>query len=137
MLTHSLAIIRTLRPNLPLLASAVVEAIMLTEGAIGSADQVARRLGLPNRFKLARLLKQSGLPPLHRLAEWATLESWVTAAERDNLSLCHIAFRAKRHPSACYRLVKEITGRGWEEVRTLGSSWVQMEFTNRLNNGSR
>lgn len=114
------------------LASAVVEAIFLAEGPIGSADVVARRLGLPNRFKLARVLKQSRLPPLHRLAKWATLESWVTEAERDDVSLCHIAFRAKRHPSACYRLVKEITGLGWEEVRALGSAWVQHEFTNRI-----
>jgi hypothetical protein len=115
-----------------LLASAVVEAVFLAEGSIGSADDVARRLGLHNRFKLARVLKQSGLPPLHRLAEWATLESWVSAAERDGVSLCHIAFRAKKHPSACYRLVKEITGLGWEQVRALGSAWVQHEFTNRL-----
>jgi hypothetical protein len=93
---------------------------------------VARRLGLSNRFQLARLLKREGLPPLHRLAEWATLESWVTAAERDGVSLSNIAFRAKKHASACYRLVKEITGLGWEDVRVLGSSWVQNEFSNRL-----
>lgn len=132
MLAHSLAVVRCLRPEMALLPRAVVEAIMLAEGPIGSADEVAHRLGLSNRFKLARLLKQEGLPPLHRLAEWATLESWVTGAERDGVSLSHMAFRSKRHPSACYRLVKELTGLGWEEVRVLGSSWVQNEFTSRL-----
>jgi len=132
MLAHSLAVVRCLRPDMPLLPRAVVEAILLSEGPIGSADEVARRLGLPNRFRLARLLKQQGLPPLHRLAEWATLESWTLAAERGGVSLCHIAFHAKRHPSACYRLVKELTGLGWEEVRVLGSAWVQNEFSNRL-----
>ena len=132
MLAHSLAVVRCLRPDIPLLPRAVVEAVLLSEGTIGSADEVARRLGLRNRFQLARLLKHHGLPPLHRLAEWATLESWVLSAERDGVSLCHIAFRTKRHPSACYRLVKEITGLGWEEVRGRGSAWVQTEFSNRL-----
>ena len=132
MLEHSLAVVRCLRPGMALLASAVVEAIMLTEGPIGSAHAVARRLGLSNRFQLARLLKREGLPPLHRLAEWATLESWVTVAERDGVSLSNIALRTKKHASACYRLVKEITGLGWEDVRVLGSSWVQNEFSNRL-----
>jgi hypothetical protein len=60
------------------------------------------------------------------------LESWVTTAERDGVSLCHIAIRSKRHPSACYRLVKGLTGLGWEEVRVLGTAWVQNEFSNRL-----
>ena len=138
MLAHSLAVVRAVRPDLPIFARAVVEAICLTEGPIGSAQEVARHLGLANRFQLARLLKHEGLPPLHRLAEWATLESWVLTAERDGVSLCHIAFRSKRHPSACYRLVKELTGLGWEEVRVLGSAWVQNEFSNRLRRyGSR
>jgi hypothetical protein len=132
MLAHSLTVVRCLRPDMPLLPRAVVEAILLSEGPIGSADDVARRLGLRNRFQLARLLKHHELPPLHRLAEWATLESWTLAAERDGVSLCHIAFRSKRHPSACYRLVKELTGLGWEDVRVLGSAWVQNEFANRL-----
>ena len=132
MLAYSLAVVRCLRPDLRPFARAVVEAIMLTEGPIGSADEVAQRLGLPSRFKLARLLRQEGLPPLHRLAAWAALESWVTTAERDGVSLCHLAVRSKRHPSACYRLVKELTGLGWEEVRVLGTAWVQNEFSNRL-----
>jgi hypothetical protein len=138
MLSHSLAVVRSLHPEMTPLARAVVEAVFLSEGAIGSAQEVARHLGLTSRFQLARLLKHEGLPPLHRLAEWATLESWVIAAERDGVSLCHIAFHAKRHPSACYRLVKELTGLGWEEVRVLGSAWVQNEFSNRLRRyGSR
>jgi hypothetical protein len=132
MLAYSLAVVRCLRPDMALFARAVVEAVMLTEGSIGSADEVAQRLGLANRFKLARLLRQEGLPPLHRLAEWAMLESWVTTAERDHVSLCHIAIHSKRHPSACYRLVKGLTGFGWEEVRVLGTAWVQNEFSNRL-----
>jgi len=127
-LARPLTAIRAARPGMALYARAIVEAICLTEGPIGSAQTVARQLGLPNRFKLARLLKEEGLPPLHRLGEWATLQSWVVAAERDGVSLSWLAFRSRRHPSACYRLVKEVTGLRWEEVRARGSRWVQRQM---------
>lgn len=116
---------------------AIVEAICLSEGPIGPADQVARQLGLRSRFKLARLLKQEGLPPLHRLAEWATVLSWVVTAERDGVSLCWIAFRCRRHPSACYRLVKEVTGLRWEVVLARGSRWVQRQLLSEIDRRRR
>ncbi len=68
-----------------LVPRAIVEAVLLSEGSIGSAQTVARELGLANRFKLARILKAAGLPPLHRLAEWATLEAWLRMAERESV----------------------------------------------------
>lgn len=111
-----------------LYSRAIVEAVCLCEGPIGSAHEVAIQLGLKSRFTLARLLKREGLPPLHRLAQWATVLAWVVAAERDGVSLCWMAFRSKRHPSACYRLVKEVTGRRWDDVRALGSGWVQRQL---------
>lgn len=115
-------------------ARAVVEAVFLAGGSIGSAQTVARRLGLASRFKLARLLRREGLPPLHVLAEWATLLSWVVAAERDGASLCRMAFRSGRHPSACYRLVKDVTGMCWARVRILGAAWVQQQFLKTFEN---
>lgn len=124
-LAQPLSAIRHARPRMTLYARAIVEAICLTEGPIGSAQEVARELGLNSRFKLARLLKHEGFPPLHRLAEWLTVLSWVVTAERDGVSLCCMAFRSGRHPSACYRLVKEVTGLRWDEVRARGSRWVQ------------
>ncbi len=128
MLAQPLAAIRVARPGLRLLPRAIVEAILLVEGPIGSADAIAKALGLHSRFQLARMLKREGLLPLHVMAEWATVLSWVVAAERDGVSLCWLAFRSKRHPSACYRLVKEITGQCWEDVRARGSAWVQRMF---------
>jgi hypothetical protein len=113
-------------------ARAVVEAIVLSQGSIGSAEHVARALGLTNRFQLARLLETDGLPPLHRLTEWVTVFSWVAAAEQNRVSLCWMAFRSRRHPSACYRLVKKVTGCGWEEVEARGSSWVLRQFLKEL-----
>lgn len=100
----------------------------MSEGSIGPAKTVARHLGLDNRFKLARLLRREGLPSLHRLAAWATVLSWVLAAERTGTSLCRLAFQSDRYPAACYRLVREVTGLRWGEIRTLGSRWVQGKF---------
>lgn len=113
-------------------ARAVVEAIVLSQGSIGSAEHVARALGLNNRFQLARLLENDGLPPLHRLTEWVTVFSWVATAEQNRVSLCWMAFRSRRHPSACYRLVKKVTGCGWEEVESKGSTWVLRQFLKEL-----
>ena len=59
---------RAARPGLPMIAIAVVDAVCLSEGSIGSAAQVARALGLRNRFELARLLRRARLPSLHRMA---------------------------------------------------------------------
>jgi len=128
MVSLPLSAIYATRPQITLTARAVVEAVLLTGGSIGSAQAVAQLLGLGNRFKLARLLRREGLPPLHRLAEWATVLSWAVAAEQHGVSLCWMAFRSRRHPSACYRLVREVTGLRWEEVRARGSRWVEARF---------
>src|SRR5882672_683751 len=109
MLASCLSAIHTARPSLTTLPRAIVDAVALAEGPIGTATAVARRLGL-DRFRLARLLQREGVPPLHRL------------------SLCWIAFHTHRHPSACYRLVKEVTGLSWSEVRLRGSGWIEREL---------
>lgn len=137
MLTHALSAILTARPSLPFVPRTVVEAVLLSEGSIGSADAVARGLGLRNRFMLARLLKREGLPPLHRLAEWATVLSWVLSAERRGVSLCQIAFHSRRHPSACYRLIEEVAGLRWKEVRARGSAWVERQLVEEVRRSKR
>jgi len=125
MLAEPLAAIRVIRPRMTLYPRAIVEAILLSEGSIGSAQLVAGLLGFRTRFQLARLLKREGIPPLHRIAAWSTILSWVLAAERDGTCLFRLAFRSHRHPAACYRLVKEVTGFSWTEVRKRGSTWVE------------
>ncbi len=136
-LARLLLAIRAARPAMTLRARAIVEAILLSHGSIGSAESVARTLGFANRFRLARFLHGEGLPPLHRLTEWVTVFSWTVSAELHNVSLCWIAFRSHRHPSACYRLVKKVTGCGWEEVHANGSGWVLRVFLQELRNGAR
>lgn len=137
MLDRVLVAIRSARPGMALRARAIIEALVLCKGSIGSAESVARVIGLQNRFRLARLLDHEGLPPLHRLGEWFTVLNWITCAERDHVSLCWMAFRSRRHPSACYRLVKKVTGRCWEEVLRNGSSWVLRRFLQDLRSWAR
>lgn len=91
---------------------------------VGPAGDVAKRLGLSSRFRLARILKHDGIPPLHDLTGWFAVLRWVSAAEREAISLCRVAFLSHKDPAACYRLVKRVTGRRWNSVRALGSEWV-------------
>jgi len=111
---------------------AIFEAILLASGSVGSEKEVAQRLGLRNRFALARLLHRDGLPSLRRLANWVALLSWVRCAERESLSLCYMALHTGRHASACYRVVRELTGMRWTEVLERGSKWVEEELLRDL-----
>jgi hypothetical protein len=131
---ESLTAIRALRPSMPQLPRTIAEAVLSQGGSIGSTTKVAQRYGIPNRFRLARMLKRAGLPPLHRLAEWALVETWLRRVENERQSLCHIAFHSGRYPSTCYRLVKDLTGLRWGEVRSRGLRWFQAEFAKQLPN---
>jgi hypothetical protein len=124
--------VRSALPRLSLYSRAIFEAILLTGGSVGSEEVVAQRLGLRNRFELARLLQRDGLPSLRCLADWVTLLAWVKRAERQSTSLCRMAFTSGRHPSACYRLVRELTGLRWTEVLAKGSKWVEGELLREL-----
>jgi hypothetical protein len=103
----------------------IVEAALLREGPVGSAKNLAQRIGLTNRFRLARLLKSEGVPSLRPLYNWISVLSWVVMAERTGLSLFQIALRVNRDPSACYRLVKRASGLSWTQIRARGSAWVE------------
>ena len=116
------------RPDLSLRSRAVVEAVFLSGGSIGTAQQVAPHLGLHNRFELARFLKREGLPPLHDLAAWASVLAWMDRSEHTGCSLCRLAFGARRDPAVCYRTVKRITGLPWRDLRRKGLAWVVDRF---------
>ncbi len=123
------------RPDLSLRCRAVVEAVLLCGGSIGTAGEVAPHLGLHNRFELGRLLKHEGLPALHYLAAWASVLSWLDGAESTGCSLCQLAFRARKDPATCYRTVKRITGLPWLEIRRRGSAWVVQRFIAQCRRG--
>ncbi len=125
-------LLQLMEPNAPPLPRTIVAAIQQAGGSIGSSAKVAHRYGLANRFKLARMLKRAGLPPLHRVAEFVLVESWLRRAEDDGVSLCHMAFQSGRYPSTCYRLVKDLTGLTWGELRARGLRWFQHEFLKQL-----
>ncbi len=127
----SSALVQAVRASLPPLSlrvGAVVDALLLCGGRIGTGKQVALRLGLRNRFALARLLRDEGLPPLHELAAWTSVLTWLDRAEDTGCSLCHIAFRARKDPATCYRMVRRMTGMGWAELRDRGAPWAVKRF---------
>jgi hypothetical protein len=123
-----IATILSVRPALTPWSRTLLEAVFLAHGPVGSMAVLAGRIGLRNRFELDRILRRDGMPPLHRLAGWVTVLSWVEQSEREGTSLCQLAYRSHRHPSACYRLVRVVTGLRWQEVRARGCSWVQQQL---------
>lgn len=125
LLAHALIRIHAARPRRQFPCDVIVEAVLLSEGSIGSAGHVAQWLGLPNRFALARLLRREGVPSIRRLYGWVSVLSWVVLAEQTGLSLFQVALRVHRHPGACYRLVREVSGLSWRGIRARGSDWVE------------
>src|SRR5258705_13712221 len=86
------------------LASRSLLSALASSGRIGSAKAVAKRLGLSNRFQLARVLRRDAVPPLHRVTGWFTVLRWVDECERGGASLCRVAFASRKDPAGCYRL---------------------------------
>ena len=118
-------------PYLSVRARVVLDALLLSGGSIGSATQVAARLGLPSRFALGRLLRRQGLPGLRELATWISLLGWMIRAERYKLPLFVIATRSRRSPAVCYRSVKRLTGLTWVQLQARGSPWALRLFMAR------
>lgn len=118
------SIIHAALPHLSFQTRAIVDALLLSGGSVGTAQSVATSLGLPSRFGLGRLLAKEGLPPLHRLSGWMTVLHWAWEWERSGTALSRLALRAAKEPPACYRLVSRITGAPWTTVRESGVEWV-------------
>ena len=118
-------------PCLSMRARAVFDALVLCGRPIGTAEEVADRLGLRNRFDLARFLEHEGLPPLHELTDWVSLLCWVSEWERTGASLCKLAWRSGRQPAVCYRTVKRLTGVTWSAACSRGFLWISEQFLAR------
>jgi len=110
------------------LGRAVFDHIAAVRGQIGSAQLLARRVGLVSRHQLHRRLQRDGLPSAHRLAGWARILAWVVETERTGRSLFDIAIRAGLDPPTCYRTVTRITHAHWSTVCKNGSKWVLLRF---------
>lgn len=78
-------------PQLSWRAQGLVDEMLLTDGTVGPAQEVARRLGFGDRFALALWLAHEGLPPLHKLAGWMRVALCVDITER---------VTPARHPSS-------------------------------------
>ena len=109
----------------------ILDAVRLAGGTIGSTATVARRLGLPNRFALARMMRRDGLPGLRELGAWVALLEWVAVAERAGTPLFAIAVRSHKSPAVCYRTVKRLTGLTWMQLRERGWEWLLGRFLRR------
>ncbi len=110
----------------------LVDALILTGGSLGSAEDVARLLGVADRFALDRLLWHDGLPSFRRLRSWINVLTWTWAWNQMGHSLERWAFVNGRSPASCYRLVRRLTGRSWRVVASLGTGWVIERFLKEM-----
>jgi hypothetical protein len=92
--------------------------------------QLAKLLGVSNRYALGRLLRRRGLPPYRELLGWLQVLTWVVEWEERRTSLSVQAFDAERYPGSLYRTVRRVTGAEWSQVQARGSLWVLVQLVN-------
>ena len=129
--------LRAAFPHLSFRARAILDALLLDGGLISPAGRLSSLVGVTNRFALARMLQKEGLPPLHELAAWIRLLTWITSAEQEPASLFAIATHSGKSPAVCYRTAKRLTGLTWAQLRSRGSRWVLRLFIVRCRAGDR
>lgn len=93
------------------------------------AVELSRRLGLPGRHALRRLVEQAGLPPIRDLSAWMRVLVLVLEWEQRGMGLSRSAQAAGKDPAGYTRVVHRLTGGlSWREVRQRGSAWVLLQF---------
>jgi hypothetical protein len=101
---------------------------LTVRGVFFSADGFARSLGMRDRHQLAHALQRSGLRGLRTIAGWIKVRLWLMEAECGAVSLCHAALEGAEYPGSRYRLVKQVTGLVWSELRSRGLGWAVEEL---------
>lgn len=115
----------------------VILAELEVESSRQHSDVLARRLGLRNRFQLARLLTGHDLPSLTslRMILWAVTR--VHRWETQGLPLSRQALLQGRDPAAWSKSFRRITGHHWREIRDWGAQGLAIELARRFSGGSR
>ena len=129
-----LPIAHTLITSLPWLspqARAVIHALAAERGAIVTADEMAARVGLQNRFQLARLLQREGTPAFGQLADWICLLQWLWEAEEKRVTLLQLSRATATDAATCYRRCKRILGVPWSVARARGVHAALIQFLER------
>lgn len=122
--------------NLSFRTESLVDALILTRGRLRSADGVATRLGVADRFALRRLLRSDGLPSFRRLRSWVNVLQWTWGSSHLGQSIEQWAFMNGRSPASCYRVVRRVTGESWRVVTRRGIDWVVERFSEEVGGGS-
>jgi len=123
-------ILDALLPWLTAEGRAALRATVAAGGRI-NADDLARNLGLANRFHLSRLLRREGLPAFGQLTDWIALLAMTLESEGTGHSLSHLAQIHRLEVATCYRRFRRTLGVPWREARTRGIGWMLLKFRDR------
>jgi YVTN family beta-propeller protein len=107
---------------------AVISVLVAANGQIASATVLAARLRIGSRFRLARVLRQEGLPPFGRLADWICVLQIMWEEEAMQRPLHGFARRIGIEPATCYRRCKRTLGVPWSVARENGFGWALVKF---------
>ena len=115
-------------PWLSATGKSVISLLVAANGQIRNAETLAARLRIRSRFRLARLLRREGLPPVGQLSDWICVLQIVWEAEASQRSLYRFARHAGMEPATCYRRCVRVLGVGWREIRSRGFAWALVRF---------
>jgi hypothetical protein len=111
--------------------SAIVTAIVRSNGRFVSSTSFAREVGLRDRHELDRVLHNEGFPTYKVLSGWIRVLTWVLEWESTRVALSRSALGAGVNAEVYGRTVQRVTGLSWTKVRSRGSSWVLLELVGR------
>ena len=89
---------------------------------------MAARVGLQNRFQLARLLQREGTPAFGQLADWICLLQWLWEAEEKRVTLLQLSRSSTTNAATCYRRCKRLLGVPWSVARQRGMHSALVRF---------
>jgi hypothetical protein len=109
----------------------VFTAVITRQGRTGSAENLARGVGLTSRHQLTRLLRQEGLPQLQELSAWVYTLARLLDWEVSRVSLCRGALGFGEDPGNAYRRIQHLCGIRWSEARAIGFDHMLIRFVER------
>lgn len=114
---------------------AAIKCLVCDNGRVSSAKSLATRLGLRNRYQLARLLRSEGLPNYDVLTGWISSLYWRVEAERTDAALLALAHRCHVPAATSYRIVRRVTGSRWSEFRRTPADEALRRFIEQCGGG--
>lgn len=109
-------------------AASFVQALVRSGGYFLSMAGYAAKAGYGSRHRMARTMRSLGLPGWEGLTRWLRLLHMVIQVENTGASPTAQYLARGVNPAGAHRMVRNLTGSPWGEVRARGSAWVLLQI---------